>query len=110
MKNIIYVKLSIFIFLIVVVSGTVKHSSASNIQVPLDYSTISEAIEIAENGDTIHVDEGVYLEKLIVTKSLTLVGNNAEIRGTGSGILLTIKANNVINFIIINSIVRNNIN
>jgi nitrous oxidase accessory protein len=49
------------------------------IVVPDDYPTIAEAIGNATNGDTILVRSGTYKEhSLVITKSLTLVGENAE--------------------------------
>jgi len=42
-----------------------------------EYSTIQEAINAAENGDTIYVDSGTYEECVLVNKSVSLVGEDA---------------------------------
>jgi parallel beta-helix repeat protein len=70
----------------------------TTIDVPADYSTIQEAIDAAKPGDTIHVEEGIYLEHVIIHKSLMLVGENSRttiIDGTGDGTVITISARNV---------------
>ena len=57
---------------------TVKAASKT-IVVPDDYPTITEAIGNATNGDTILVRSGTYKEhSLVITKSLSLIGENAE--------------------------------
>jgi hypothetical protein len=47
-------------------------ASASVLNVPADYKTISEAIQHAESQDTILVAPGIYYENLKVNKSITL--------------------------------------
>lgn len=55
--------------------------------------SISEAVKAASAGDTVIVEKGVYNEKVIVDKTLTLLGENGpEINGGGSGTVVTIKA------------------
>jgi nitrous oxidase accessory protein NosD len=52
-------------------------AESRTIIVPDDYSTIQEAISSANNGDTIFVKEGIYLnQSLIINKTLTLIGEN----------------------------------
>ncbi|MCD6240404.1 hypothetical protein J7K27_02620 [Candidatus Bathyarchaeota archaeon] len=46
--------------------------------VPDDYPTIQEAINAANMGDTIYVRSGVYYEKLILNKTVNLIGENKE--------------------------------
>lgn len=49
-----------------------------------NYSTIQEAIDIANSGDTIQVQSGTYMESLIINKSISLIGedkNNTIING-----------------------------
>ena len=48
------------------------------ITVPDDYLTIQEAINAANNGDSIFVRNGTYYENVIVNKSVSLVGENRE--------------------------------
>jgi parallel beta-helix repeat protein len=66
--------------------------------VPTDYDTIQEAIDHASPGDRIGVVPGIYLENIIVNKTLTLIGWEKEttiIDGNGSGTVVHITANDV---------------
>jgi parallel beta-helix repeat protein len=71
-----------------------------NINTGLDYPTIQDAISATETsaGDTIVVDEGVYIEHVFVTKSLNIVGRNRNttIMDSGGSVrCFTISARNV---------------
>ena len=60
-----------------------------------DYEKIQDAIDNATDGDTITVWEGIYYGKVIVNKSVSLIGNGSElttITGGGNGDLVTITA------------------
>ena len=49
------------------------------IVVPVDYSTIQEAIDAANEGDTVFVKKGFYQEETLeISKSISLVGEDAE--------------------------------
>ena len=61
------------------------------------YSAIQFAIDNASAGDTIEVSEGIYLENLIVEKSVTIEGvGRPTIDGGGRGHTIVIKAPGVI--------------
>ncbi len=47
---------------------------ADTIQVPQDHSTIQAAINSANAGDTVLIDQGIYFEKLVINKPLHLEG------------------------------------
>jgi len=71
------------------------------------YCKIQYALDNASDGETIFVYNGIYDEKIIINKSINLMGENREntvIRGTyeepdsdlsGNNIVITIKANHV---------------
>ena len=55
-----------------------------------DYESIQEAIDAAEEGDTIHVWDGKYRERINVTKELEFIGNSSGstiIDGTGGNVV-----------------------
>jgi parallel beta-helix repeat protein len=66
--------------------------------VPDDYPTIQEAINNANEGDTIFVRNGTYYEHVVVNKTVSLIGENkfnTLIDGNGTGNVVTIKADGV---------------
>jgi nitrous oxidase accessory protein len=64
------------------------------------YKTIQSAIDAAKTGDTILVNEGIYIENpVITTKGISIMGNNKEntiIDGNNKSSGIRIDANNVI--------------
>lgn len=52
--------------------------SNSVIHVPDDFSEIQEAINNANPGDTIFVHKGTYYENVVITKSISLIGEERE--------------------------------
>ncbi len=69
----------------------IQETSADTITVDDDpgahYKKIQDAVDAAEDGDTIRVYEGTYNENVVVDKTLTLIGNgsaNTTIDGGGS--------------------------
>ena len=56
----------------------VETGATSILQVPWDFPTIQAAINGAESGDTIQVSAGTYYERIVVNKSVTLLGEGRE--------------------------------
>lgn len=86
---------------------TVKTEPATII-VPDDYPTIQEAINNANDGDTVYVKTEIYREHVTISKSISLIGeerNATIVDGNGTGTVILITANNVsiINFTIRNA-------
>jgi nitrous oxidase accessory protein len=66
--------------------------------VPDYYPTIQEAINHANDGDTIYVKAGIYYENVVVNKAVLLIGENkvtTTIEGSGSGNVVSVPVNNV---------------
>lgn len=55
-----------------------KPKTVYNTQQDEFYYTIQEAVDLASDGDTIHVHEGVYIEEVVVHRPVTIVGNGTE--------------------------------
>lgn len=102
-----YVNVLPFLFLLLVLGFmssfvTGSASAAGTITVDekggSDFTTIQEAINASEDGDTIQVMEGAYQEHIIVTTSLTIVGSGSStciIDAGGDGIALMVENTNV---------------
>ena len=72
-------------------------ASSKTTVVPDDYSTIGGAIGNASQGDTIFVKKGTYHENLVISKSLSLIGEDKVttiIDGSGKGTVVQINSNN----------------
>ena len=81
----------------------------TTIIVPDDYPTIQEAINNANNGDTIFVRAGTYYENLVLDKSVILSGENRETTiidagGIGTVVSLTTNYITVSGFTFTNSV------
>ena len=71
-----------------------------NIDTGEGFATIQEAVDAANQGDTIMVSEGIYHESLVIDRTLTLVGENRnttiiESSDLGAWTGVSIKADNV---------------
>lgn len=69
---------------------TIFPSLAQIIHVPGDHSTIQRAIDAAEAGDTVLVDEGTYYENLEIYEKAIILGSQSLIDGDTSHISRTI--------------------
>jgi nitrous oxidase accessory protein NosD len=58
--------------------GYMQNDSYPDIVVPIDFSTIQDAIDAADEGDVIKVLTGTYTEQLNIAKSLTIIGSGAK--------------------------------
>jgi len=63
---------SVVFTVILVLAATASYTYAGIINVPKDYKTIQEAVDLAAVGDTILVAPGTYIENLYITKKITL--------------------------------------
>jgi len=71
-------------------------SIPKTITVPDDYATIQEAINRANEGDTVFVRNGTYCENVVANKTISLVGEKgAVIDGNYAGTVVKIASNNV---------------
>ena len=62
------------------------------------YASIQAAVNAAEPGDVINVKAGVYVENVVVNKSVSLLGENREmtiVDGNGTGCVMFVEASNV---------------
>jgi parallel beta-helix repeat protein len=91
--------LTVFAVSILVFSYKIQTVKAGTVTVPDDYSTIQEAINNANTGDTIFVRNGTYYENIVVNKTVSLIGENRNttiVDGNLTGDVFTINASNVI--------------
>jgi len=59
-------------------------------------ATLQQRIDVAAPNEIIRVESGVHAGAIVINKSVTLVGDqDAEIRGNGSGKVITVAANDV---------------
>ena len=100
-KLICCVLFSILLTSILIVANTIPAKSQNTITVPDDFSTIQEAINNANAGDTIFVRNGTYSGPIVINKSLTLESENRDSTvidgGTNepSGSIVFVAADNV---------------
>lgn len=55
-----------------------RHRGTKHINVPKDFPTIQQAVQEANQGDTIHVEPHTYSEQITIDKDLTLSGAGAN--------------------------------
>jgi parallel beta-helix repeat protein len=91
----------IFLFLMLQYCSLNQLSSqaSSVIRVPADYATIQEAINAANDEDTVFVATGTYYEHVVVNKSISLIGENRGttiVNGTGSAYVVSVTVDDVV--------------
>lgn len=118
--------LTMFFVGMLTLTFSIKSVKGVTITVPDNYPTIQEAINHANNEDTIFVKHGTYYENVVVNKTVLLIGENRETtiidaRGIGKTLELTVDGILVSNFTISygeycihltnshNHVIRNNI-
>ncbi len=102
-RNIMLIGFVMIIFIAAVLSLLPGESAGKTIIVDEggngDYLSISDAIDAAEEGDTIRIYDGLYQESgMIVDKGILLIGNGStttSIDGGGVGSVVTVTADNV---------------
>lgn len=74
-------------------------SLSRTIIVPDDYPTIRDAVDVADDGDTVFVKQGLYYESgITISRSISLLGQDREttiIEGTEYAHMLIVNADNV---------------
>ena len=85
--------LSLFVLLLAKVQSA--KSVSKTIVVPDDYLQIQEAIDAANEGDTIFVKKGYYVENPVIDKPISLVGEDRDTTVIDVTAGLNVKSNNV---------------
>lgn len=78
--------------------ASLPQTQATTWQVPGDYTTIQAAVDAAAPGDTVEVSPDVYPESVIVSKSLTITGQDKSttiVEGSESGYAFWLDADGV---------------
>lgn len=78
--------------------AVIRLAKAGTLTVPDDYPTIQQAINHANDGDTIFVKNGTYFEHVVVNKTVSITGQNRNstiIDGNYTGTVVTVMADNV---------------
>jgi parallel beta-helix repeat protein len=86
--------------------GSLSYADGKTHYVPKDFATLQEAINAAEDGDTISVADGTYKGNInFKGKSITLTSDSANtvIEGTEAGSVVTIDSNSTLSGFIITS-------
>ena len=95
----------VFLLSIIVAEPPIATKEGATLYVDLDgsadYTSIQDAIDTANNGDTVYVYSGHYFENIVINKSIDLIGEDMDITiidGSGKGDVVTIiSQNNYVN-------------
>lgn len=78
-------------------AGAVQPENIITVSTEGPVKTITRALSLADEGDTIIVKSGVYRERIVIDKPLTLTGEDYPvIDGGGDGVVVLIKAPDVV--------------
>jgi nitrous oxidase accessory protein len=78
--------------------GIASAASETILHVPLNFTSIQEAIDNANSSDTIIISPGIYRENLIVDRVVTLIGEDRDttiVDGGGVGDAISIRSDSV---------------
>jgi hypothetical protein len=87
--------LSLRAALAISLAGVAFNSRAAIIDVPDDYASIQEAVDAAQSGDQILVEDGIYYENVIIDKPLWVMADGARVDIYNSYPAFTIAADDV---------------
>jgi len=92
-------KITLLLTMIFILLPDISVIAGPNIlKVPDQYPTIQDAINNATDGDTIQVAAGIYYERIVINKSVSLIGEDSQttfIDGNQTGIIIDIIVSNM---------------
>ena len=71
------VLLLILVTLGLLLMGPTEDVEARVLSVPDEYTTIQDAVDNASTGDSVRVGEGLYVESVLIDKSISVVGSGS---------------------------------
>ncbi len=89
---------TVYAFILIAASGAAGANGITHHVSPGgELNSISEAIKLANDGDTILVYGGSYNEKIVINKQIKFIGKNRpEIIGDGSGTVVNVSSPNIV--------------
>jgi len=98
-KQILFLVITFFFIVLIANNGSGKTIIVDD-DGGADFIIIQDAVNASNAGDTIFVKSGIYYEKIFITKTISLIGDNAQstiIRGHDSNtVIITIKADHTL--------------
>jgi nitrous oxidase accessory protein len=88
----------VYAFILFTASGVASANSITHYVSPGgELNSISMAVQLANEGDTISVDGGSYNEKIVLNKSIKLIGKNRpKIIGNGTGTVVRVSSPHIV--------------